>query len=568
MELNDKTIMVLGAWGLVGQAICRLLLAEGPRRLVACSLSKEECSSLKSGLRALSEANSTEIVTDYGDIFLRDEFAGRPRAEIVRDATSRGLLLEDLFGKVDMALLEQSHLYGLFQKHKPHAIIDCVNTATAFAYQDIYGKVGAVRRYLGESGEEHDNAEELAASVEGMLTALPMPQLIRHMLVLYESLRAAEVHIYLKIGTTGTGGMGFNVPYTHSEEKPSQMLLTKSAIAGAQTQLLFLMGRTPGGPIVKEIKPASTIAWKAISYGPILRGGAPIQMYDCPPENGASLNESSQLPSQNVWTELKGEVLESVYVDQGENGLFSLGEFEAITTTGQMEFITPEDIAEVVLLEIRGVNTGRDVVAALDGSILTPSYRAGVMRAAALEEMRRLQSEHRHESVAFENLGPPRLSKLLYEAYLLKRSRETLRGVAEGAPAALSAGSERLIREDQWLRSAIISIGVPILLSDGKTILRGPTVKSPPPEEAALPATQENVERWAANGWVDLREANMALWRERARRILDEVDSLSGEDTSSFTQRNRRFWVAEEGFAIGKVAGWIFEKEDCAFRLK
>lgn len=38
------------------------------------------------------------------------------------------------------------------------------------------------------------------------------------------------------------------------------MLLSKSALAGAHSLLLFLMARTPGGPITKEIKPAAAIA--------------------------------------------------------------------------------------------------------------------------------------------------------------------------------------------------------------------------------------------------------------------------------------------------------------------
>ena len=74
--------------------------------------------------------------------------------------------------------------------------------------------------------------------------------------------------------------MGLNIPYTHSEEKPSRVLLSKSALAGAHTLLLFLMARTPGGPITKEIKPAAAIAWKRIGYGEILRGGRPVPLYD------------------------------------------------------------------------------------------------------------------------------------------------------------------------------------------------------------------------------------------------------------------------------------------------
>src|SRR5258708_13167730 len=84
--------------------------------------------------------------------------------------------------------------------------------------------------------------------------------------------------------------MGLNTPYTHSEEKPSRVLLSKSALAGAHTLLLFLMARTPGGPITKEIKPAAAIAWKRIGFGEILRGGSPV------PPSSAELEEPQALP--------------------------------------------------------------------------------------------------------------------------------------------------------------------------------------------------------------------------------------------------------------------------------
>ena len=568
MNLSNKSVLVLGAWGLVGRAICRRLLADNPERLIACSLSKEEATSLESQIASYRGGADTKIVTDYGDIFVRTDFADQRRSEILADKASRGVLLNDIFERLDSSQLESSYLFGLLQKPRPHVVVDCINTATAFAYQNVHGKVRSVRKRIDRTEEDADDAKLLAAEIEEMLAALPIPQLIHHMHTLYESLRAANVRAYLKVGTTGTGGMGINIPYTHSEDRPSRMLLTKAAIAGAQTHLLFLMGRTPEGPVVKEVKPASAIAWKAIGYGPILRGGVPIQLYDCLPEDGVSLENAKEISTEKIWQELEGNFLESVYLDAGENGLFSLAEFEAISSSGQMEFITPEEIAEVVLLELRGVNTGRDTVSALDSSILTPSYRAGVMRASAIEEMQRLEVEHKNESIAFENLGPPRLSKLLYEAHILRMARGTLRKLEESSPGELSSDAERLIREDQRLRAGIISIGLAILLSDGKTILRGPVLKNPAADETANAVTLDNIDRWAAKGWVDLRESNMSLWRDRAGRILAEVGSLSNGDTSSYPQRNRRYWNGEETLPIGKVAGWILEKEDGAFRLK
>src|SRR4029079_8385221 len=102
---------------------------------------------------------------------------------------------------------------------------------------------------------------------------------------LYQAMVKAGTRAYVKIGTSGTGGMGLNIPYTHSEEKPSRALVSQSALAGAHTLLLFLMARTPGGPITKEIKPAAAIAWKRIGFGEIRRGGRPVPLYDsAPPE--------------------------------------------------------------------------------------------------------------------------------------------------------------------------------------------------------------------------------------------------------------------------------------------
>ena len=38
------------------------------------------------------------------------------------------------------------------------------------------------------------------------------------MQTLLEGLKRAGTKAYVKVGTSGTGGMGLNIPYTHSEE--------------------------------------------------------------------------------------------------------------------------------------------------------------------------------------------------------------------------------------------------------------------------------------------------------------------------------------------------------------
>ena len=43
-----------------------------------------------------------------------------------------------------------------------------------------------------------------------------------------------------------------------------------------------------------------------------------------------------------------------------------------------MEFVTPEEIAESTVFEIRAGNTGHDIINALDNATLSPTYRAGI----------------------------------------------------------------------------------------------------------------------------------------------------------------------------------------------
>jgi DNA-binding Lrp family transcriptional regulator len=362
--------------------------------------------------------------------------------------------------------------------------------------------------------------------------------------------------------------MGLNIPYTHSEEKPSSMLLSKSSVAGAHTLMLFLMGRTPDAPITKEIKPAAAIAWKRITFGKVMKRGAPVRLVDCPPSRAVKLDSRLRLQMDGVAAPT-GRVLKSVFIDTGENGIFSRGEFEAISSPGQMEFVTPEEIAENAVFEIRAGNTGHDIINALDNATLAPTYRAGFMFNSALTQMKKLERAHKVDSVAFEMLGPPRLSKLLYESYLLKRSYPNMRAVAESKPEEMSRRLTRLVEKDVQLRSDIISIGIPVLLPDGKSLLRAAQIKIPPFRgENELPVTAVNINKWAHDGWVDLRVQNMRQWKRRMRDIIQMVEQMPEDETSSRTLDTREYWNNFSEIDPGKVCGWIFTYEEKGKRMK
>jgi hypothetical protein len=261
--------------------------------------------------------------------------------------------------------------------------------------------------------------------------------------------------------------------------------------------------------------------------------------------------------------------LKSVFIDTGENGIFSRAEFEAISSAGQMEFVTPEEIAEGVVFEIKGGNTGHDIINALDNAAMAPTYRAGFMFESAVRELKRLEEEHKTKSVAFEILGPPRLSKLLYEAYLLHLACGSMKVVLRTPARELSKRLVDILPKDADLRARIISIGIPILMPNGVTMLRGKEIKIPPYRgENDLPLSDKSLERWAHDGWVDLRTANMDFWKSRIKAVIAEVESIPKEETSSRHFRTRMFWENFEAIDPGKLVAWIFTEEEKGKRMK
>ncbi len=245
--------------------------------------------------------------------------------------------------------LERTRLSRVIRRERPTLIIDAINTATIF-----FG-----------------------------------PRAIRHLIRYYEVIggtlrelfrvtKGARPEQYVKIGTTGTGGMGFNIPLLH-EGMATEALLEKVALAGAQTQLLLMLARTPDMPVVKEVKPATAVFSTALVEGK--RAGQPCTL-----------------------------------VDGGESGAFSPDEFRVVANVGGMEYVGADDVAAVILEELSGNSTGHDVLAACNGALLTPSYRSGVMLARTLQEAEERCQGHGLRCVTTGKLGPKRVEELLQEA--------------------------------------------------------------------------------------------------------------------------------------------------------
>lgn len=573
MTRTAETVLILGGGGMVGVQVAREVARElSPKRIVIASVSEAEVKSALEFLRG-QLGDGIDIVGEWGNIFVPEELKGVDRVLIVENREHYDKLFDAVFRR-DVSY-QTSALYQLVAKYRPEIVIDSINTATAISYQNEFDLAIETKELIDgfrdRTGDiPRDELEPLFATIRKLLIAQGIPQIARHILLLNETLKNTGVEIYVKVGTTGTGGMGLNIPYTHSEDKPSLTLLAKSAIGFAHTGLLFLMARTPGasedeqGAIVKEVKPGAMIGFRRVEKRHIGVRGESGKAYLFEPHEEA-LGVQLQLRDDAHYERFEGRdvPLEVIGADTGENGFFSIGEFQAITFPRQMEYVTPEEVARTVVLEILGASTGRDVLAAIDGAITEPSYRAGVLRDHAIRQMQTLEAQKRGEvpSIAVGHLGPPRLSKLLAEGYLIRQAARTAKIVEIAAidAADMLRRVEEYLAANPAVASTIVRVGTPILRERAGrlTITRGPRISIPAVVggRSLVDLDDERIEQYAASGWVDLRLSNFERWQRRLANAKPGDIERFGSAAFDATR------YPGETFEPGDFVGWLFVNE-------
>lgn len=583
-----RRVLILGGGGMVGlQAAREIARKLSPETIIISALTAAEVDEALESLRkeASDQGWSTKFVAESGDIFLPKTLQGKSRRDLVTDRELFDALFDDIFSS-DTEGYRNSGLYGLIEEHEPDVVIDCINTATAISYQDVYTTSRRVKVFLDRLENEKElrseDVDPFVESIRELLIAQGVPQIVRHILYLHRALSETDVRVYVKVGTTGTGGMGVNVPFTHSEDKPSATLLSKSAIGFAHTGLLFLLARTPGsrrqdveghGTMIKEVKPGAMIGFKRLGRTHVRINGPsgrkePGHLYQ-----SRTFEVGDRLDPRESWEgygqfEEREVPIEMVGADTGENGFFSIGEFEAITYPRQMEYVTPEEVARTVVMEILGSATGRDVIAAIDGAITEPSYRAGLLRHHAKREMDRIEAMLRSDgdvlpSMAIGHLGPPRLSKLILEAFLMREAADTtsFSELLEIDPETMRQKVEAWVGENPRITSLMTTVGIPILREspEGQSITRGPrlNIPVPSPDGSPVPLDQTSIEKYASQGWVDLRPKNFEIWRERLQKLAEASPEIAESGSAAFELHS----YIEDEFRPGDIVGWVLSNE-------
>ena len=548
--IKDSTILILGA-GQIGRAACIEILKRHPKELILHTLEEEEAKVSKNWIKQNCPLNLKKEIDCKLKISFGDVLIAYPESESQE--------LNYRFGIFTDKVCESSPLWKLIKKHKPDMIVDGINTATVVGYgRDPYTDSRELKRIL-ESKELPDPIEVRKKIEDGLLSEA-IPQLIRFIQVLHKAMIHFEIKRFVKISTSGLGGMGFNIAYTHGdtgEPGLSTKLLGKVAATGIFNQLLWTLSRTPGLDI-KVIIPTALVGWDSIVTNveaeiktqkeePITRSRVPL--YDCV--------QPLDLTNDNIFSthkskKLKG-FLEMVAIDSGENGHYALGDMTTITTLGQMGCVTKEEIGMAVAESLEG-STKYDICTALDAACLGPSLNAAFERKFLLTQMHEKDKKMKTSSVSIGNLGPE-VTKHLWELEILKVLCSSLTKVVKCKAKEVAKNAEMLIlNNDKGLRQQILSLQMPILL-EGNRILLGATWHIP--EDREPKNILENMDRWADDGWVDLRTKRISYWQAQIKKVIKLYKEFS---ISEVVQLNRNWhsFSLNSDFNVGEVLGFIY----------
>src|SRR2546426_904683 len=175
MDIKDRTVLVWGGGGLVGSAICRKLVDEKPKRIILTSLLRSEAEEAVRELREeFPRTPSQFFVPWWGNIFVRHELKDIRRDEIISDPASREMLIDDTLAELTERTLRRSSIFKLIESFKPEIIVDCINSATAIAYQDIFQSARRVRQQI-KRNKRSDNSAALRSATEQLLCTLYTP---------------------------------------------------------------------------------------------------------------------------------------------------------------------------------------------------------------------------------------------------------------------------------------------------------------------------------------------------------------------------------------------------------
>lgn len=538
--MKGKTILILGA-GNVGEACAALLAKFQPSKIILHTLTEKEALQAKENVYKLGNNKDVTIETSFGNVIFTNEISSKISSGT--NDTVKKDVLEYIYSPFSEKIAAKSGLFNLLNRYKPDYIIDSINIATVVGCaSDPY--------FLAQYFLNKETAgNEL---FENMLLSSTIPILTRFVQVLHKYLAENNHAVYIKVSTTGSGGMGMNIKYTHGDLKEAGMsnaILGKVAAAGVFNQLLWTLANTPGIN-VRLVIPATLIGWQEVGFGKFISNGTYCEL-----NKKINKIKISELPTVFQTSsrdhETKREYLEIPFVESGENEAYSLAEMTAITAQGQMEAITREEVANAVLDCMYG-SSRYDMISAMDLASLKSTYTGAVQRNNILNKVKSIQDEKCIPSIATNNLGPT-VTKHLYELYfVLEAGKFNLKNVVFLPMEELLAKINEVALQKTEIICQILSLGLPVLQEDNVLTI-GDRI-SYPKNQTFECIDEDKINYWAKLGWVDLREKQIQTWMDLLKKMYHELNNPDGKMVD--LERNLQSMNKTE--VLGEVLAYLY----------
>ena len=533
-----KTILVLGV-GQIGKAITKRIIERKPERIILHNLTQKEseyCCEYFS-----KYCKNIELIPSYGDVFLPFDFNKLTTME--EQLENKEELLNFYYSDLSPEILKKSTLYRLVQKWKPDLIIDAINSGT------VLGNHYKPELILSKVSKSAD--VDVNTSAEILLNDF-VPKAVNFVYSLKLVMEDFKIKKYLKVSTTGLGGMGMNMPYTHGDTPKSSLsfaLMGKISAAGVLHQLLWNLSHTTHHNISLLI-PSTFVGYDSAKFEPIETDVGLVKKINNPKKIKLKVGEELTYSKGT-----SNEYLEFPVVRAGENHVYSLYELSALTSIGQMEAITKEEVANAAMEDICG-KTKKNMLNYMDAGMLSSTFAGKAMVEKIKAEIQCLMKKNNSTSIATGNLGVT-VAKRLYELYMIKQVCKTVEELRFVDIKKLYDLIVKNLETNKNLLVEMLSLGLPIVTENDNIYIGEYSLY--PAKDCDLTITEERLEKWIQVGWVDLRVENILFWKETIDYVYDDAKKVL-EDRNFILSRDA--FSIENDYDIGEVLAYYYNLQE------
>lgn len=362
IDQSEKKVLIMGASGLVGTSLFNELVSSGYKDVVLHSLKRDI--NFEKKVKYYTTNKDIHVSVVYSNVLMRVQEKNKTIEEVVTNKKQIKSFTNYLLESIDDVKIRKTPIWLLFNRVQPSIVIDCINTATQVAYNGF-------------------SSDPFRSTGIGMFVLLRYYQALNIILDKKNNSTFGwnKTIDYYKVGTTGVGGMGLNLPFTHGEEKPSISLLKKIAFAGAQTNLLFAIKNNHFSSKISQIVPAASIF------------------------NDKLIIQKSRK---------KNRLCKHVLIDGGESGGYALEEFRLLTRKDEMGVVFSDELAKMIKQTIQ--NGEYDILASLEKGVIRPSLKSQMRRDKLLQNFESLQKREQQYCIAHGKLGPKMLRRIIFES--------------------------------------------------------------------------------------------------------------------------------------------------------